>query len=88
MAHAANVGNVTFSVQGILNGVSLFDVSLTTWNHTGYPMNDVSGIASLPSVSSVSLPGYFSGNFQLSDCLEPKDTFIDMTGWSKVSRVD
>uniref|UniRef100_A0A1B6JXA2 Beta-galactosidase n=1 Tax=Homalodisca liturata TaxID=320908 RepID=A0A1B6JXA2_9HEMI len=80
-----NYQNMT-DLKGLVENVTLNGDILTGWTHTGYPMTNVSQIATLPNMSSVALPAFFGGSFSLPTAAPrdvPLGTFVDMTGWGK-----
>lgn len=77
--------NISF--QGILSNVTISGTTIEDWLHTGYPLSDISQIEKLPKPhSKVSPPAFYTAKFKLPDNMtSPLDTFVDMTGWGKVS---
>uniref|UniRef100_A0A1B6HET1 Beta-galactosidase n=2 Tax=Homalodisca liturata TaxID=320908 RepID=A0A1B6HET1_9HEMI len=83
-----NQGHINYGqmmdLKGLVKNVTLDGEVLTDWKQTGYPLDNVSHVATLPTVEHVDLPAFYSARFQLPEGLEtPLDTFVDMTGWSK-----
>lgn len=81
--------NISFIyyTQGLTENVTFNGDILTNWKHTGFPLDNVSHIPALTVVEEVKQPAFYSGRFQLPENLStPLETFINMSGWTKVNQ--
>jgi hypothetical protein len=74
-------------LQGLVSNATLGGEMLEDWIITGFPLHDISRLRVSNNDSyTFSGPGFFRGTFTLpaSDS-KPLDTFLDPTGWGKVT---
>lgn len=82
-----NLQYLFYYTQGLTENVTLNGDILTNWKHTGFPLDNVSHIPGLSVIEEVKQPAFYSGRFQLPENLStPLDTFINMSGWTKVNQ--
>jgi hypothetical protein len=74
-------------LQGLVSNATLGGKVLEDWIITGFPLHDVSRLnVSNDDNYTFSGPALFQGTFRLPESdSKPLDTFLDPTGWGKVS---
>ncbi|XP_050429419.1 beta-galactosidase-like [Adelges cooleyi] len=79
-----NYGNFFEDRKGIIDPVTLNNLTLGPWKMIAHPLNETSWVSLIEPVQSVQLPAFYKTTFVLPEnttkCL---DTYLDPTGWTK-----